>query len=383
MMPSDSLQDRVLAAMQKIRERNVPIAGSPQTAKGSEIWPARLDGNSTQRLIIYLRSSGCFWSIGRRRHGQPDFRPGCLDCEHSISGTTLGQPVSARNFISQFESEFDRYRSRNIPIICIYNEGNFFNEAELPAEARNAILRKAASRHDVRCVVVESLPQTITKDKLAETRSVLGDIRIEVGIGLESSNDSIRSLCVNKPYDLAAFVKSVELVKKSGMKVLAYVLLKPSFLSERQAVDDAIKTAEYAFKIGVDIVSLEPVNAGERNMAGHLERLGIHRLPWLWSVIEVARAVAPLGEFRIGGLQFAPKYIHSAYNGESVNHPCNSPILRAIDQYNSTYSLDTFSGITCPCNYSWQREMRRPLESIEARIERLLPALEYSLESYS
>lgn len=373
--PHQELVKRIGRIMVHIREGTPDARGSPREAKGSEIWSACVENARAQRLIIYLRSRGCFWSVGRLKDGKPKLQPGCLDCEHSVAGTTLGRRVTADDYIAQFEREYSKY-DKNIPIVAVYNEGNFFNDDELPQEARRQILRRISANRHVHTVVLESLPRFISENKLKEAARLLEGRRIEVGIGLESSNDTIRRLCINKPYTLDAFQESVKLLRRMKMKSLAYVLLKPSFLSEQLAIDDAIATSRFAFDSGADIVSLEPVNSSQHNLAGMLERFRLHRVPWLWSVIEVARAVAPRGEFRIGGLQFWPKYENVAYNGAGRDHPCNTAFWEAIERFNSSYDLSVFDALDCDCREHWQLERRMSVTDLVERIEHAVTQLE-------
>jgi uncharacterized Fe-S cluster-containing MiaB family protein len=51
--------------------------------------------------------------------------------------------------------------------------------------------------------------------------------------------------------------------------VRAFVLLKPPFLNEAESLEWAVKSAEFAFASGVEVVSLIPTRAGN----GALDRL--------------------------------------------------------------------------------------------------------------
>src|SRR5580692_2917503 len=287
----ETLRRDVLTAMMSIRSATKPlIPGKPESAKTSEEWEGNLGGQPTKRVIIYLRSSGCTWAIGRRRdNGVLVYRPGCLDCEHSVADTTYGTPISAKHYIGQFMREYQKYDFDNSPILCLYNEGNFFNELELPAEARREILRTIGADKRIKRLILESLPEYITDDILVETKTLLGGIELELGIGLESANPKIRSLCVNKSYSLAIFEKVSPRVRKH-CRLLSYVLVKPSFLTEKEALDDSIETVKFAFRVGVDAVSIEPISLGTYTMASYLNRVGLYRPAWLWTVLEVAKA---------------------------------------------------------------------------------------------
>jgi archaeosine synthase beta-subunit len=341
----------IMVAIRKTTPRNKV---NSRLAKGTEIWEANYAGLPVRRAIIYLRSAGCHWAIKHRSDRGPDFLPGCFDCEHSVADTTLGRAVSASDFIEQFEIEYERLVPfYDYPILCLYNEGNFFRESELPRLARSHMLKRIGETAGIKRVIIESLPDTLTPSVLRDARDLLGGKELEIGIGLESSDPLVRELCVNKPYDLPVFERAVREVKNVGGRVLAYVLLKPCFLSERQAIRDAIATIHYAKSVGVDVVSLEPVNPSGHNMSGALAALGMHRSPWFWSVIEVLRAAYGLIECRIGGYQFAPRYTNTPFNGASRQHLCNDRFENAVRHYNSTYKMDMIDRIDCICRTDW------------------------------
>jgi len=348
-------------------------AAPPDEAKGSEVWEGTQDGRPTQRVIIYLRSSGCFWAIGKPKGGIPVFHAGCLDCVHSVAGTTFGEPIAAGDYIRQFQGQYARYDPSVYTTLCLYNEGNFFNEAELPRAARVEILRQIAQNKHIRSVVLETLPEFLNQDVLAETRNLLGDREIEIGIGLESSNQRVRTLCVNKSYQLPDFERVVPLVQRYA-KVLAYVLLRPAFLTEKEALADAIETARYAERVGVDVLSLEPINLSDHHMSGVLANLGLHRAPWLWSVLEFVKTVYAPGWVRIGGDQFAPTYRHYAHNCPV----CTEQARSLVRHFNATDDLSCLQTLVCGCRAQWLEELKRDEPPLLDRIETALSRLEAS-----
>jgi len=349
--------------MKQIRETTPRVPVSPDKAKGSEVWEGYFAGQPIERVIIYLRSSGCFWAMKIKPDGRTEFKPGCLDCEHSVAGTTFGRPISVVDYIKQFVSEFEKYDFSKYPMLCLYNEGNFFNEKELPKEARLDILKIIAGDPNIKAVVLECLPEFITEEVLQETAEILGDRYVEIGIGLESADPLVRALCVNKSFTLEKFEETAQLVNRY-FNLLAYVLVKPSFLTEAEALEDAIKTVRYAFNTGAKVISIEPVNIGEHAMSGALSRLGLYRPAWLWTVIEIAKAAFDLGKVRIGGYQFAPRYENFARNCEV----CTMAVKEAIRQFNATNDPRSLQELDCACKAEWRAELERQYTPLLDRI---------------
>ncbi len=349
--------------MKWIRAQTPQLRVSTEEAKGSEVWEANYQGRATERVIIYLRSSGCVWAVKQGKDGKPIFKAGCLDCEHSLAETTFGTPVSAESYVQQFLGAYNRYDFSDYRVLCLYNEGNFFNNRELPAEARRTILRIIAADPHIEAIVVESLPQFITDEVLRETKEILGDKYLEIGIGLESADPIVRSLCVNKSFSLQKFEEAAALVNRY-FNLLAYVLVKPSFLTEREAFHDAMKTVEYAFSAGAKVVSIEPISIGEHSMAGVLARIGLYRTAWLWTVLEVSKAAYKFGEVRIGGYQFAPSYEHHARNCAN----CTPRVKQAIREFNSTNDIRLLEDLSCECRMEWKVELQKEYLSLFDRV---------------
>ncbi len=364
---AEQLRRDLLAVMVRIRESMPRTPAPADVAKGGEIWEGHFDGHPIERVIIYLRSSGCFWAIRESQQKGSKFRAGCLDCQHSVAGTTLGVSISAASYVRQFVDLFSRYDFSHYPVLCLYNEGSFYNERELPREARREILGLIGANPHIRGVILESLPEFLTDNLLEETTRLLRGKALEIGIGLESADPWVRDFCVNKSYDLTRFDQAARIVKRHA-SLLAYVLLKPSFLTEAEALEDALLTTRYAFERGADVVSIEPVNTGEYNMCGALSRLGLYRVPWLWTVLDVVRASAPLGEVRVGGSQFAPQYDRCARNCMT----CTPLIYSALRRYNGSCDIRDIEGLSCACSSEWRAELAR---IYPPRIERVAEAV--------
>ncbi len=335
---------------------------------------ARLNGRMVGRAIVELRSLGCDWALSSG---------GCTMCGE-IAVTTRGNTIPAEDTVRQLEAVLRSRDFSDHPVLCLYNSGSFFNERELPSKTREQMIRLIAKTPGIQKVILESRPEYLTPDTVTRTTDLLGDISLELGIGLESKDDTIREYCVNKNLTLQQFERFVRPV--SGIaSILVYVMLKPPFLTEQEAILDAIETARYAVQdIGAAAVSLEPLSQQPHTLVDHLCRSRAIRLPWLWSVLEVARQVHTIAasadaELRIGGWEFLPQPIRTAYNGEPLHectHGCNEAIRVRIREYNGTGNPLLLENLDYDCIASWrayiEAEAAPPLQDrITAALETL------------
>ena len=112
--------------------------------------------------------------------------------------------------------------------------------------------------------------------------------KLEIAIGLESSNPVVLDKSVNKRLRWPHFVKVCKLARDNGAEVKAYILLKPPYLSEKESIDDAVKSAIDAAP-HVDKISINPVNVQKNTVVEKLWFRNEWVAPWLWSVVEVLK----------------------------------------------------------------------------------------------
>lgn len=345
---------KLTQAMIGLRKKT-PSSHLTNVAKGSEIWPYYKNGESKERVIVFLRGPGCGWV---KKTG------GCTMCQHAWEGTTQGKSISAIDYIEQFSNEVNKYSfSEKLSGICIFNEGNFFNEEELPLEAREYMISYISNiprTSAVKDVTFETLPEYIDDKAIESIRKIVARHKdVTIGIGLESANDSVRKI-INKPFSLKTYERAVQKIRDAGAKVLAYVLVKPPFLTEREALDDAVNTAQYAFNVGTSIVSFEPINIGDYTIAGLLHKKDLYRAPWWWTVFSVVVKTYQSkidGEIRIGGAQYKPSYKLVPHNCPV----CSDQMLRIIDDWNKNESIEMLGKVLneypCVCKNQWSKEL--------------------------
>ena len=314
-----------------------------------EVREGFLNGRKIKRLIIYMRSHGCEWMLNNPNGG-------CTMCGHLV-GTARGRVISAESYKKQFDDIISNIYLGDISMICIYNAGSFLNDKEMHPEVREYIYRKLGSIKSIETIIFESRPEYLSYDKLETMRALLPNQRIEIGIGLETTNDYIRRICLNKGFSLKEFEKVIPLLKRYNIKILAYVLQKPPFVNEKLAIDDAILSIDWAFKNGVDVVSLEPVSIQRNTLVHLLYSMNLYRTPWIWSVLSVIKGVSGKGLVRIGGFEFFPPPDIYTHNCSSCNDVC----IQAISLYNATNDVaiieEALSYQCADCKEIWLKEL--------------------------
>lgn len=347
------------------------------------------DGKIIDRVMVVLRANGC---EHYKKTG------GCSMCSH-YNGTPKHK-VTDKNYIAQWNSVVDgsaieknnfKFDLNDYPVVCLYNLGSLFNENEISKKAVQEIFKSLNKFKGVKKVIIESRAEYVTEEAIKNIKDVYSGI-IEVGIGVESTNKIIRELCHHKGIDDLKIIKNaVKKLHKYGFKALAYVNLKPVFLTEKEAVEDAIKTSVDSFKMGFDAVSIEPTSLQAFSLANYLYEMGEYRVPWLWSIEKIVEGIyKELNnklDIRIGG--YFDEEVLSGSQGvgfegknelfphlTSSNCPyCTKEVIDGIKEFNATYDIEALKKIKkCPyCYRIWKDTMNIvDSRSIQRRIKDIL-----------
>lgn len=294
--------------------------------------PEVLDDEVVDAFVLILRTKGCYWAR----------KSGCSMCGYVSDGHVN---VSEEDLLTQWTAALEAYRGQ--PVVKVYNSGNFFDPNEIPAAARRRILADLGER--CQKVVVENLPQLVRKPLLEEALDLCP--RFEVAIGLETADDHVRDRTISKDFTFARYEEAIRVAHAAGATVKTYLLFKPPFLSERASIRDAIASVRAIDGIS-DTISINPTNVQRDTLVDRLYRRGEFRPPWLWSLVEVLKAVRG-AESRVlskptGGGQ--PRGTHNCGH-------CDPVILRAVEDY-SHQQEDWLEEPSCTCEAEWETYLR-------------------------
>jgi len=311
---------------------------------------AYIDGQSANRLIVILRGCGCEWA--QKEEG------GCVMCGH-LSGSSKGQTIPDRQLRNQFESAVNGFDFSDCPMLCLYNGGSFLNEREISPELRRYMLKRVNDIPQVKRLIIESRAEFITHEILDEIEEIMTDTVVEIGVGVETANDQLRDLVLNKGVTTQDLEIAGDMFRRrERIKMLAYILVNPPFLTESEAIDDAVASLEFAHKIGAQIASLEAVSIQQMTLVSFLAEAGYYKPPWIWSMFEIVKRAAHLDlDLRIGGFEFFPIPKEFTSNCEA----CDEEMVRRINLFNMTNDLKVIDNCCCPkqCDRAWRKDLEK------------------------
>ena len=167
--------------------------------------------------------------------------------------------------------------------IKLYNSGSFFDSQAIPVEDYEAIARRVAGFERV---VVESHP-ALVGPRCVRLRDLLHPARLEVAMGLETIHPEAGPR-LNKRMTLDQFARAADFLQDLGVALRVFILVKPPFLDEIEALEWAVRSLDFAFDCGASVAVLIPTRLGN----GAMEALGEqgHFSPPALATLEAALA---------------------------------------------------------------------------------------------
>lgn len=296
----------------------------------------RHEGQERKTLTIILKSGGCSWNR-------------CLMCSYrheryvGISGDEL-----ARRLIGQLRFVLKHCQLEKIDIVKLYTSGSFFDPLEVP----KAVLQEAATIFRGKIIIAETRPEYVDEEILEEFISNIDNgthgTPLFVAIGLETTNDRIREKSIDKGFSFNDFHDAVSRARKSGAGIKAYLLMKPLFLTEKEAVADMKQSLADLHGVA-DIISMNTCTVQRGTEMERYWKQGAYRPPYLWSVTDVL-AAAPMDVLcdPLGGGQS-----RGAHNCGR----CDPEIVDAIKFYTISGDRSVIKAVNnkdCSCREEWE-----------------------------
>jgi len=166
----------------------------------------------------------------------------CFFCGY---GRIVGQTPSEGNLLAKF-GEFFSGLSKDADTVKVFGSGSFLDEKQVPPKARMFFVEECR-KHGIKKLTIESRPEHITRDKLAE----FSGVDLSVAIGLETADNEVLRR-INKGFSVEDYAKAADTIKSCGFKVRTYLLVNPPYAVDIK--DNLRKSVEFAEKKSDTIV---------------------------------------------------------------------------------------------------------------------------------
>jgi radical SAM enzyme (TIGR01210 family) len=206
------------------------------------------DGQVAPVSTILLTNRECPWR--------------CLMCD--LWKNTLAETVPLGAIPAQIEYALARLpEAKTISMprhVKLYNSGSFFDPRAIPpADYGPIAARLAAFEH----AIVESHPALVGEPCLRFRDLLAGSL--EVAMGLETVHPAVLAR-LNKHMTVEQFRDAALWLTDHEIDVRVFILVKPPFLREDEALEWANRSLDFAFACGATAATLIPTRAGNGAM---------------------------------------------------------------------------------------------------------------------
>ncbi|WP_319506510.1 archaeosine biosynthesis radical SAM protein RaSEA [uncultured Methanolobus sp.] len=321
--------------------RNRQRVKPSRTNEPAAVWTGKdlLGTEQVDTITIIFKTSGCWWGKAG----------GCTMCGYVYdSAQTAPSDDDLMDQLSHAirkASEFEKF------MVKIFTSGSFLDTNEIPLEVRHRILGELDVDERVVKVLAETRPEFVTEESVKDCVSTLKNTAFEVAMGLETSSDAIRKQSINKGFTFKNFTDAATAARANGATVKSYLMLKPLFLSEKEALEDIVKTVRDATQY-TDTFSINLCNVQRGTFVEYLWERKQYRPPWLWSIVDILQRAKK--EFPDMIITSDPVGAGSK-RGPRNCRECSHAVADAIRLFSLTQDLSCLEHLTCDCKDLWEQ----------------------------
>lgn len=326
-----------LKQLKPTRHRRTPDPNKPVVAWSEK---DRFHDEITDAFVIILRTRGCSWM----------FHSGCTMCGYF--NDSMLSPVTTDQLISQYQTAMQKYQDE--PIVKIFTSGSFLDKNEVPLNVQQHIFSDLDSK--TKKIAVESRPEYVTESSMKIANQHLNDSELDIGIGLETSQDHIRNITINKGFTFQEYTNSVDIIHQHDYSVKTYILIKPPFLTEQEAIMDTKQTIDDVLSLATksDILSFNPTSIQKNTLVEYLWRRKQYRPAWLWSIIDILSYASD--QTKTIRLQCDITGGGKKRGAHNCPH-CDYSVLEAIKDFSLTQDSELFQDLDCTCKEEWKDQL--------------------------
>jgi radical SAM enzyme (TIGR01210 family) len=292
-------------------------------------------------LTIIFKTSGCWWGKAG----------GCTMCGYVYDSAQT--PPAADDLLAQLKKAMKKAAPFEKFMVKIFTSGSFLDTNEIPLEVRHKILSELDKDERIVKVLAETRPEFVTGENVRDCTGILRNTAFEVAMGLETSSDLIRKRSINKGFTFRQFIDAATAARTNGATVKSYLMLKPPFLSENEALEDIVKTVRDAATYS-DTFSINLCNVQRGTFVEYLWERRQYRPPWLWSIVEILKRTK--AEFPDMVITSDPVGAGSK-RGPRNCRECSHAVADAIRLFSLTQDISCLEKLSCDCKVLWEQVM--------------------------
>ncbi len=281
-----------------------------------------------------------------------------------------------------------------VDTILLGASGSFLDKEEIPESLRDLIF-EAVFQSGIPQIIIETHYKSISDDVLRRIVQLLPDRKIELEVGLETTNQWIGEHILNKEIDLHEFEAMILAAHRFHMTVTVNLLLGIPFFMETAQISDTKSSIRWALSKKADYIIVFPINIHPYTLFEWLYQKGYIRPPSLWLAV---RLLLELDDFELDHVSMAWYGNRSVdYGKERVSiHPqvcksCRNVLLTFFEEFYTNRDLNhrkrklvklMHTPLSCNCRERVFREVPADLGFLESEYQAARCEIEGSIEKY-
>ncbi|MFX0014218.1 MAG: archaeosine biosynthesis radical SAM protein RaSEA [Promethearchaeota archaeon] len=322
-----------------------------------KLWSSITETKLKTVITMVIPSRGCSWAFSDSG--------GCSVCGY-VNDSSYNQHIPEEMILERFNQSLKQVNSTKPIEYKLFNSGSFFDEKDIPQKLRLNLIENIKKSTSVSKLSVESRPEYLINNLnvVKKTKELLEPIELEIGVGFESSNNTILIDCWNKGFLVEDYKRSVEKIRTLDIRIKTYILIKPPFLTEREAINDTLMTVKDTIDIGTEVISLNPCNIQNGTLVKDLYQQDRYQSPWLWSILLIVKKIRD----QYPDLEVICEPIAAGKQRGTHNcGKCDKFVLNLIERVINNEEITKDLSKICSCFLKWKFLVESPIESFRTR----------------
>lgn len=256
-------------------------------------------------------------------------------CRYSQMGRCTVCNYWNGNRISDIISEV--ITNAKIPVECntllINTCGSCLDSYELPIEEQDKLL-EWINTLPCRKVILETHADTLNEHVISHVREILKDKVIYFEFGIESMSKEILFYSLNKALPLKNISDIIGYIHRNGAYVITNVLMGAPFLNQEEQIEDAVDSISALLQIGIDYITLFPVNIKKHTLPYFLMEHNMYRVIKADMMVDV---LSKISSDNLGKIDVAWYGEHVEQDVISPGYcpKCQTGLFSLLEQYNA------------------------------------------------
>lgn len=311
---------------------------------------------------IWFPTSGCRW----------DFAGRCTMCNYGHP-----EPATSDQMLRAVEEALAALQGR--PRILWVSAFNVFDDREVAPETRHRLFEMLALPY-CEHIICETHPHSVDRHKVAACKRILGDRRLDIQIGIESTSDFVRDVCINKGVERNAIHRAIAEIHSGGASCYGNIVIGAPFLDAREAYEDALTSTREALAMGCDQICLFPSHVKPHTLQHWLQIRGQYEPVSLWALADVYASLNDEQRVRVYHSWLTPVDHPGADHGAApeIDPLYGQQLIDNLTRYQQTRDPAAMAWLvetSTPAREQWHARRQGDGSTTVERLTTALPAL--------